>query len=541
MKNKSFKRLLSFILAIVIVYTILLTGCGKQNGSNGSETSTTGTNTTASLATTEETKKEPGVVKIFSQDSPYIQRNYDQGLEVVKEIEKELNIKIEWELMPYSGYEDALKIKLAAKNDMPDIFSSWDQQNPEVLYKNGAIVALSDYFGTVMKQTKDVIDADPGIKAALTSPDGKVLFLSMISQPGGLGWMIRKDWLDKLKLKVPETTDDLYNVLKAFKEGDPNGNGKKDEIPLSLNYLNYSWMYFMESFGIQPVAPWDWVGKDSSGKIVTYVTQPQFKETMAFCSKLYKEKLLNQDILNITNDAYNQSIYDNKVGCTYNGISEDFEVKLKEAHPDVNPDWFVMLPPKGPTGDSGIYLFGGFNGQFYISKDGKNPTDAARFFNFIFADPKGRNLMCHGIEGYSYNMENGKVKYTSFVTDNPDKLSPSMALMSIGAKLTMPYRKDLTALDELAFSKYPWCLQGYNLYKENVKSEPEKKYRFTTEESTEIQDIKSKLDNYITETLAKMLIGNEPIDNFDKFASTLKEKGVERLAEIYTKVEERMK
>jgi len=41
-----------------------------------------------------------------------------------------------------------------------------------------------------------------------------------------------KPWVDKLGLEWPETTEDFYNVLKAFKEQDPNGNGKADEVPL---------------------------------------------------------------------------------------------------------------------------------------------------------------------------------------------------------------------------------------------------------------------------------------------------------------------
>ena len=44
--------------------------------------------------------------------------------------------------------------------------------------------------------------------------------------------MINKTWLDKLGLEVPSTLGELEEVLKAFKEKDPNGNGKADEIPM---------------------------------------------------------------------------------------------------------------------------------------------------------------------------------------------------------------------------------------------------------------------------------------------------------------------
>ena len=46
-------------------------------------------------------------------------------------------------------------------------------------------------------------------------------------------WWINKNWLEKLNLAVPTTTEELKNVLIAFRDNDPNGNGQKDEIPLS--------------------------------------------------------------------------------------------------------------------------------------------------------------------------------------------------------------------------------------------------------------------------------------------------------------------
>ena len=44
---------------------------------------------------------------------------------------------------------------------------------------------------------------------------------------------VYRPWLDKLGLDIPETTEEFYQMLKAFKEQDPNGNGVADEIPFS--------------------------------------------------------------------------------------------------------------------------------------------------------------------------------------------------------------------------------------------------------------------------------------------------------------------
>lgn len=47
---------------------------------------------------------------------------------------------------------------------------------------------------------------------------------------------LNKTWLDNLGLTYPETVEELYTVLKAFKEQDANGNGDpNDEIPISFD------------------------------------------------------------------------------------------------------------------------------------------------------------------------------------------------------------------------------------------------------------------------------------------------------------------
>ena len=51
--------------------------------------------------------------------------------------------------------------------------------------------------------------------------------------------MIRKDWVDKLGLAMPATTDELFEVLKAFQEQDANGNGEADEV-VAIDFDNFA-------------------------------------------------------------------------------------------------------------------------------------------------------------------------------------------------------------------------------------------------------------------------------------------------------------
>lgn len=536
-----FKRLTALFITMILLFSVLLTSCSKTTDKGGDEQKTS---TGTIDETNQEVQKEPGVVSIFWFDSGYAAKNYDQDLPVIKEIEKNLNIKFDWQLMPYNGYEDALNIKLAAGSDMPDLFCSW-AQSPEELAKNGAIVALSDYFDTTMKKAKEAIEANKDLKAAVTSPDGNVYFLpGYVEQNSSFDqvWMIRQDWLDHLGLQVPETTDDFYNVLKAFKNGDPNQNGKKDEIPLYFAYLNYAWFFTMQNFGLNMAAPWDWVTRENDGKLSTYITQPQFKETITYVSKLYKDGLINQDILNIAGDDYTKAIYDNRVGCIFGDPSPSWIDKIKESHPNKDPKWTIMLPPKGPRGERGVRVFGSFDGTFFVSKNGKNTEDATRFYEYIFADPEGIKLINYGIKGMSYEEEGGVPKFTEFVTKNPDGLSAGDALLSIGAKGTFPGpRGSDVVLKELAFEGQDWITKGLGLYADNLTKIPEVRFRFTSDETTQMADLKANLESYINETLAKMLVGNMSIDEFDKFVNTCKDNGIEKVVDIYNQVADRSK
>lgn len=89
---------------------------------------------------------------------------------------------------------------------------------------------LDDYIDKYMPNLKAAMQETPEMKQISTFPDGKIYSLParLPSRPiTAQQPVINKAWLDKLGLKAPETIDDLYNVLKAFKEQDPNGNGKK--------------------------------------------------------------------------------------------------------------------------------------------------------------------------------------------------------------------------------------------------------------------------------------------------------------------------
>ena len=106
--------------------------------------------------------------------------------------------------------------------------------------------------------------------------------------------VVNVDWLNKLGLQKPTTVDELYNVLVAFRDKDPNGNGKKDEIPMCgmdsgiyRNIVNWVINAFIQygytNGGIQV----------QDGKIFTAATHDVYREALKYVNKLISEDLLS--------------------------------------------------------------------------------------------------------------------------------------------------------------------------------------------------------------------------------------------------------
>ena len=110
---------------------------------------------------------------------------------------------------------------------------------------------------------------------------------------------IYQPWLDALGLEMPTTTDEFEQVLLAFKEQDPNGNGQADEIPLSTTIDAEGWQnsldrFFMNSFIYNP-------GEDAhrpwlilqEGKVTPVYNTPQWKEGLKYLQRLYAQGLID--------------------------------------------------------------------------------------------------------------------------------------------------------------------------------------------------------------------------------------------------------
>lgn len=122
---------------------------------------------------------------------------------------------------------------IMASGNLPDIVSYSNTDSKATFDKyaaSGAIIPLDDLIDQYAPHIKAFFEKPPydmpSLKADSKGADGKIYSLPSTTEIGtGEIYAIRQDWLDKVNMKVPETTDDLYKVLKAFKDNNLSGDG----------------------------------------------------------------------------------------------------------------------------------------------------------------------------------------------------------------------------------------------------------------------------------------------------------------------------
>lgn len=546
------KKTLRVIIYVVVCLSLivsLFSGCNNkketapaqtQETQKAAETKAADTKAAETASSDAMTLKlpivQPGSVtlKIGTFDNWYAPASYASNLAIFQAIEKDTGVKINWEVSPPAQWNTQMQTRLAAGgDDLPDIICvPWGETMKWA--SAGTLQPLEELVDKFAPNMKKFFSEQPEVKALNYAPDGHMYKISSyVSESAYVNpWLftIRKDWLDKLQLKVPESTDDWYNVLKAFKEKDPNGNGKADEIPYTIEGPHYL-SRFAECFGLRAFYS-GYQYPDASGKVIDQRLTDQFKAYLTWVNKLYKEKLLDNEFAGLDLEKKLAKVNRNIVGATGTFISNipSFNSNLQKAgFADAN--YVPCIPPKGPYGNPTFEAYGPISGDFAITSVSKNKEVAIKWLDYVYASPEGIRYCMYGIEGKSYVMENGKIKLTDFTLKNPDGLGPFEALRSLGAWPNVPYQQKEEAYKAILLAPYP----ELSAITEKVK--PYLVFGWppilsSKEETDQLSSISADLNTYMEEMTTKFIIGTESLDKFDDFKNQVKALGVDKILAI---------
>ena len=118
---------------------------------------------------------------------------------------------------------EATEVKMnlmIASGDFPTFFTGLDMyytSGRSAAIADGVVLDLAPYLDENAPNYMNLVDANPGMLKLISTDDGEIPFVAPKAAENYSGLCIRRDWLDALNLEVPETYDELTNVLEAFK------------------------------------------------------------------------------------------------------------------------------------------------------------------------------------------------------------------------------------------------------------------------------------------------------------------------------------
>jgi putative aldouronate transport system substrate-binding protein len=323
-------------------------------------------------------------------------------------VEKLNGVKLDFYMLPENTQELRTKVSLmVTSSDLPDLlFVNGSLTDEQILDygSKGVFIPLNKYLNDPSKS--------PNF-SAIPAADKKVIFDTGTSADGNVYalpryeletrnltpfWlMYNKAWADKLNIKAPTTTAELKSMLIAFRDRDPNGNGRKDEIGLYCWYdggfgedtitalLNYFVFYNKNNLTLD----------NSGNKVIAPFTDPAFRKGLAYLNDLYKEGVLAASSFTDDQQTFRATL--NTVPPVVGFTSAGFNSHWPDANNNANYNELDMIPPlKGPDGVSWVPYTGYIPAKSgFITSKAKDPDLAFKFAD-SFLEPTLSTIVRYG-------------------------------------------------------------------------------------------------------------------------------------------------
>lgn len=382
-------KIMSAIMAVSLIGGILA-GCSPSAGSS----SQGGSNAASQAASNEEERTLKMMTGVIGGKTPEENTQFEQEIERLTGIKVTLN-------KPAADYDQKLLAAIASgeKFDLLQI----SKEKMSTFVEQGILTPLTDQVnGSKVLSDPNVIPAKEWEQ--VKTKDGEIYGVFTKYQ-GGTMPIVRKDWLDKLNLPEPKTLDDYYNVLKAFTEQDPDGNGKNDTYGLST-----AGMYELQGFFSAAGLKQRYV-ETADGKLdVPYSTDAAIP-VYEWLNKLFEEGILDPNFT--TNDTGKMrdlfltdrvgmiTYWDAWVGMLNNTRHEQdpntkFEAKGLPGAADANGNHMLR------RGDPDVWV---------IPVNAEHPNTAFEFIEWWHSE-EGITLGSLGIKDVDYTVDNGKYELT---------------------------------------------------------------------------------------------------------------------------------
>ncbi len=420
------KRILALVLAMVLCLGVLA-GCqGNEDGpgKGGQGNTVIGGDRNAPLFS-EMTDIELYVVENTTYD---LQNNYLDTL-----LQEQENIK----LTVTEGYNMQQMIV--------------DQKLPEIIYTNammygneygpkGAFVNILEHLDK-MPNLKAWLEEYPGSVERFIAPDNGLYHIPIFQEGNSTpyAFIYRGDLFQKHSMTFPTTRDEFVATLRQLKQLYPNS------YPFVLRQMTgnmQGFMYLTMSFGTSLALP------GSTQTVMDYdhenekwyygPTSDGMKDMVSFLADLYKEGLLHQSTITMTDAQWTEAFAkgDDKNGVSFIGWDkmDRIPAQLQLAGEALNPEFSLVAgaPIKfNDLGEGATYKSGMYGSYNYLLSGTMSETQLNKvltYIDWLYSD-EGIETTNWGKEGvtFEYDADGNKKWVDSLLAENDPQYTRGLA------------------------------------------------------------------------------------------------------------------
>ena len=421
------------------------------------------------------------------------------------------------------------KREMLQGENLPDVLFKAELTGAETrdLYEAGRIIDLAPYLEKYAPDLWKLLEKNPEWKKAITLPDGSIPALPAFNdlQNNDAMW-INASWLKKLSLEMPKTAEEMTEVLRAFKEKDPNGNYQTDEVPLTFIGM-WELRFLGHAFGIIDN---DYYVTAKDGIVTSSLTSEENRAFLTWLHTLWDEGMLDKNGFSTTDSI--RQITDDKKAIPYGIMLSSSPLTVV---PVAALGQYSLLEPMAWNGKQ-VYrdLLGDMiRGTFAITSACREPEKLVSWVNLLYTKEISR-LAHYGKEGEDYILgEGGYWEWNADTQTAGEVILPENTISEGGtapgltdAEFQLHYADEATRknIEQLSALR-AYCISPFPHV--NLTSEDEKR----------IAEIQKDLSGYAEKAMACFVTGDTELtdENWAEFCRTVEEKGLPEMIAIWQK------
>lgn len=462
-------------------------------------------------------------------------------------LRKMLNIQNESVYMEREERYDEYVNILVKDHTLPDVLVVSDRETLHELVENDLVEDLTDvYESCASPRIKEMYDSYGGELLEAGMFDGRLMAIpeTVIDHGPCLLWL-RKDWMEELGLSEPESLEEAFTIIEAFRENRMGAEAGEEPIGLlcdtslvGTTSTNYSVEPVFDSFHASPQR---WIQNDQ-GEIVYGSVTEETKEALGYLNQLYERGILDTDFALRAQNNLRDLVVEGKCGAFFGLWWTPNNPLMDTYSQECGAEW----EPYYFTGDVQIedQRFTTFRDNKYVvvRKGYEHPEIVMKIISVLFdytryeakdadevnsyfalnVDPTARPLVI--------NVDYYEATYK--VTENIRKaLAGEISVNSLSAIEKSYYDacsnylegRNVTAED---WAAYKSRISAVGLLIDGNYKPPVRKYLEDTD-----GEIPETLKTLEKNTFIQIIMGKKPLEYFDEFVKMWYEQGGEELTE----------